>query len=63
MKWIAIIEGIALIACATRYIAYKISSYAFLYYMETKGCPLPTDQEMGSCIDYVVKRMFHLKSK
>lgn len=63
MKWIAIIEGIALIACIVKCIGNKLAADALAYYMSTKGYTPPTRQELRACIDYVANRTFQLRPK
>lgn len=55
MKYIIVLLAIALVLCASKWLAYWTSSAALLLYIQGKGYTLPSDEEMKACMKAAIQ--------
>lgn len=54
---IAVIFAVTTAICAIGWFAQYISTAALLWYIQEKGCPLPSDEDMKAGTKFVTEHM------
>ena len=57
--------GLTLLACACAigWLVYWAACATLIKYMEEKGVPTPTDEEIRKCSAYVWRKLLHIKNR
>ena len=50
-------------ACAIVWLVYWAACATLIKYMEEKGVPTPTDEEIRKCSAYVWRKLLHIKNR
>ena len=50
-------------ACAIGWLVYWAACATLIKYMEKKGVPTPTDEEIRKCSAYVWRKLLHIKNR
>lgn len=60
---LTVLLGTIAVVCAAGWFLCSLSGRVLLCFMEKKGCPLPTRQELKECSREAVEKMFHSSRK